>query len=254
MIGIIGGSGFEALLENAEKIKIDTPYGHPSDEISTGMIAGRKVAFLPRHGAKHTIPPHSINFRANIHALKELGCERVIAVCAVGSLNEDFMPGNFVVPDQFIDLGKYVATYSDVGNVFHVSMADPFCPELNKALIEAGKAMDAKMHDRGTYLSISGPQFSTRAASGMYRNFADIIGMTGASEAILAREKEMCFSILATISDYDIWSEKPVDLEEVKTTVSENFEQAKKLIEKAVSKIPESRRCGCGNALKNARF
>lgn len=254
MIGVIGGTGVydPELLENSKQIKVSTPFGSPSDLITVGFIKNKEIAFIPRHGSKHTIPPHLINNKANIWALKELGVKRIIATCATGSLQEKYKPGEIVVVDQFIDFGKNVETFYEGAKFYHVSMADPFCPELRTILINIIKELKIPMHDTGTYLRISGPQFSTRASSRMYRMFADLIGMTGVSEAILSRELGLCFSIISTITDYDVWAEKPVSAAEIKKVMAENLENVRKIIELAILKIPEQRLCNCKDALKGA--
>ncbi|MFH1545332.1 MAG: S-methyl-5'-thioadenosine phosphorylase [archaeon] len=254
MIGLIGGTGVydPKMLKNAEEKEIETPFGKPSDSITVGELNGRKIAFLPRHGSKHSIPPHKINFRANIWALKELGCERVLATCACGSLKKELKPGTIVFPDQFIDWGKEVTTFYDEGKVYHVWMADPFCKEMGKELIETAKKLKLDFHEKGTYLRISGPQFSTRAASKMYSQSADLIGMTGVPEAILCREKEMCFSIIATITDYDVCLGSFTQFKDIKKTMKQNLDNTKKLIEEVVPLIPEKRECECSNSLEGA--
>ncbi len=253
-IGIIGGTGVydPELLEDRKEIKVYTPFGETSDLITVGFLKEKKIAFIPRHGSKHTIPPHKVNFRANIWAMKELGVRRIIASCATGSLQENFKPGDIVIVDQFIDFGKNVETFYEGGKFYHVSLADPFCPELRDILIETTKELKITVHDKGTYLRIAGPQFSTRAASRMYRSFADLIGMTGIPECILSRELELCFAIISTITDYDVWAEKPVNFEEIKNTMAKNVENLRKIIETAVSKIPKERTCPCKDALKGA--
>lgn len=254
MIGIIGGTGVydPELLENAKKIRVSTPYGATSDLITTGFLKGKKIAFIPRHGSNHTIPPHRVNVRANIFALKELGVERIISTCATGSLQEKYKPGEIVVVDQFIDFGKNIETFYDEGRFYHIGMAEPFCPELRDTIINAAKKFGISHHEKGTYLRISGPQFSTIAASNMYRKFADIIGMTGVSEAILSREKEICFATIATITDYDVWIGKPTDFEEMKIVMARNIQNTKRILEEAISKIPEKRACPCKDSLKGA--
>jgi 5'-methylthioadenosine phosphorylase len=254
MIGIIGGTGVydPDMLENTEKIKMHTPYGTTSDSIIKGFMHDKEVAFLSRHGSNHTIPPHKVNFRANIWALKELGVTRIIATCASGSLQENYKPGEIIIPDQFIDFGKSVQTFYDEGRFYHVGMAEPFCPELRDLLVRTAKQFGIPYHEKGTYLRIAGPQFSTIAASNMYRKFADIIGMTGVPEAILSREKELCFAIIATITDYDVCIGKPTDFEEMKNVMAKNIHNTKKLIDEVVSRIPEERTCPCKDALKGA--
>jgi len=254
MIGIIGGTGIydPELLEDVKQIEAKTPYGAMSDFITTGFLKGKKIAFIPRHGSRHTIPPHNVNVKANVFAMKELGVKRIISTCATGSLQEKYKPGDIVIVDQFIDFGKRIETFYEEKKVYHVSMADPFCPELRKIFIETTKQLNIPVHEKGTYLRIAGPQFSTRAASKMYRNFADLIGMTGVPEVILARELEICPCIISTITDYDVWAEKPVSMEEIKNTMAKNIENLKKIIENAIPKIPEERQCSCKDSLRGA--
>lgn len=253
-IGIIGGTGVydPDILEDVKQIKLYTPFGSPSDLITIGFLKGRKIAFIPRHGSSHTIPPHKLNNHANIWAMKELGVTRIISTCATGSLQENYKPGDIVIVDQFVDWGKTVETFYEEGKFYHVSLADPFCPELRKILIETAKELNIPVHEKGTYLRISGPQFSTRAASKMYRNFADMIGMTGIPECILSRELEICHAIISAITDYDVWSEKPVSFDEIKKTMAKNMYNLKKIIETVIPKIPKERVCPCKDALKGA--
>jgi 5'-methylthioadenosine phosphorylase len=253
-IAIIGGTGVfnTDLLEGKREVRVSTPYGSPSDSITLGTFKGRKLAILPRHGKGHTIPPHRINSRANIYALKQLGISRIFALAAVGSLKEDFKSGEVVIPDQFIDWGKQVHTFYDEGKFYHVSMADPFCPELNRLLTQTARSLKIPVHEKGTYVRIEGPQFSTRAASRMYRQFGDIIGMTCIPEAILAREKEMCLSVIATVTDYDVWAERPVNYEEIKSVMRKNIANTEKILENVIPKIPAERKCACKDALKGA--
>lgn len=253
-IGIIGGTGVYSpdLLENPERVKVHTPYGTTSSLITTGTLGGRRIAFLFRHGEEHTTPPHRINFRANIWALKKLGCMRVLATCACGSLKDELNPGGMVFPDQFVDLSRSVHTFYDEGKFYHVGMAEPFCPELRDLLVKTADESGIRSHSKATYLKIDGPQFSTRAASNMYRGFADIIGMTGVPEAILCRELEMCFAIIATVTDYDSWIGKATDFSEMKETMAGNLENTKRVLEAVVPRIPGERSCGCKDALKGA--
>ncbi|MFH1210239.1 MAG: S-methyl-5'-thioadenosine phosphorylase [archaeon] len=254
-IGIIGGTGVYSseLLKNVEEIKVYTPYGAPSDLIRVGDFKGRKIAFLFRHNQNHIIPPHKINFRANIWALKNLGVSRVLATAATGSLKDDYKSGEVVIPDQFVDFSKKVHTFYNGGQFYHVSLADPFCSELRKLLVESTKNLRIPMHEKGIYLKIDGPQFSTRAASNMYRQFADLIGMTCVPEAILCRELEMCFGIIATITDYDVWADKPVNFEEIKKVMNKNLENTKKILEETITKMPKERKCECKNSLEGAK-
>jgi len=254
-IGIIGGTGIydPGMFRNADEVWIDTDYGDPSAPYFIGQFEGKRVAFLPRHGKGHKIPPHDINFRANISGFEKLGVTRILASCATGSLKEEYKPGDIVIIDQFIDWKKTRITFYDTGDVTHVSLADPFCPELRKVLIESCEKLGIRYHDRGTYLCIEGPRFSTRTESKMFRNFAELIGMTGVPEAILAREKEICFAIIATITDYDVWAEKPVDVEEIVKVMKESENKVKEILKETIRNIPEERRCFCKDALKGAK-
>ncbi|MEM3130624.1 MAG: S-methyl-5'-thioadenosine phosphorylase, partial [Nitrososphaerota archaeon] len=215
---------------------------------------GIKIAFIPRHGEKHSIPPHSINYRANIWALKEIGVERILAPSAVGSLQENIKPGDFVIPDQFIDRtwGR-AGTFYDGGQVCHISMADPFCPELANIIYDTALNLGLRIHKNGTYVCIQGPRFSTRAESKLFRSWgAHIIGMTLIPEVNLAREVRMCYSTIAMVTDYDVWAEKPVSAEEVVKTMNENVEKVKKLLANLIPKIPIERRCNCSKYLDEA--
>ena len=255
-IGIIGGSGVydPGLFEEVEEVKVYTPFGAPSSLISLGTYRGVKVAFIPRHGRGHTIPPHRVNYRANIWALRELGVKRVIASSAVGSLREDYKPGDFVIPDQFIDrTRKRFDTFYEGGQLCHISSADPFCPQLREFFIGLTKELGFQVHDRGTYVCIEGPRFSTRAESRLFRSWgADIIGMTLYPECVLAREAELCYVSVAMVTDYDVWAERPVSTEEVIRTMRSNAEKFKKLIMEAIPRIPKERTCDCQHALKDA--
>lgn len=255
-IGIIGGSGIyeSGIIEDVEEVKVYTPYGRPSDLISVGHYKNRKIAFLPRHGRKHQIPPHKLPFRANIWAFKELGVERIISASAVGSLQEDFKPSEFVVLDQFIDRTKDRGdTFYDGGQVCHISTADPFCPELRETFIKSAKEMKLPFHERGTYVCIQGPRFSTRAESKLFRSWgANVIGMTLFPEVALAREVGMCYASVAMITDYDVWAEKPVTAREVIRTMTQNVANFRRLLMETIPKIPKERRCPCKEALKEA--
>lgn len=252
-IGLIGGTGVydPALLENAEQIKVYTPYGATSSPVTVGMFKGMKIAFIARHGLNHTIPPHKVNWRANIYALAELGVSRILATCATGSLKEDYAPGAIVIPDQFIDFSKSVHTFYDEGKFCHVGLAEPFCAELRQLIIKEAKELALPLKETGTYLRIEGPQFSAKAASNMYRQFADLIGMTGVPEAILSREKEICFAIIATITDYDVWKSSS-SFGEIKKVMAQNIENTKKILEAVIPKIQKERKCACKDALKGA--
>lgn len=256
-IGIIGGTGVydPGLFGDRREVKIHTPYGEPSDLVTIGEHSGARVAFIPRHGRGHRIPPHKINSRANIWALKQLGVRRIIAPSAVGSLQNPYRPGDIAIPDQFIDFTrKRDYTYYDGGQVCHISVADPFCPELRGIAIERARKLKFALHDKGTYVCIEGPRFSTRAESRFFRDIikAEIIGMTLVPEVVLAREAEICYVSVATITDYDVWADRPVSSAEIMETLAKNIEKTKRLIAELVPAIPAKRKCGCGNALQGA--
>jgi 5'-methylthioadenosine phosphorylase len=257
-IGVIGGSGLYEMegLKDIKQVRVETPFGEPSDEIVLGSLGGRRLAFLPRHGRGHRILPSEINYRANIYAMKKLGVGRIISVSAVGSMKEEIAPGHIVVPDQFYDLTKNrVSTFFGEGIVAHVGFADPVCHELSYVLYEAGVKAGATMHKGGTYICMEGPQFSTRGESRVYRQWGvDVIGMTNVTEAKLAREAEICYATLALATDYDCWheTEEDVTLEAVVAIINKNVETAKAIIRGAVSDIPVTRACPCSEALKFA--
>lgn len=254
-IGIIGGTGVydPYLLKNVRKIKVTTPYGTPSDEITLGELAGRKVAFINRHGPGHSIPPHLVNSRANIWVLKHLGVSRIIAPGAVGSLKEEYKPGDIVITDQFVDFTKQRQySFYQGGKVYHVSLADPFCNELRKVLFDTGEALNLPVRERGTYVCIEGPRFSTRAESKMFQSFGDIIGMTLVPECQLAREAEICYAAINTVTDFDVWAEKPVSTEEILRTMKESIDKVRSLLIETILKVPSERNCSCKDALKEA--
>ncbi len=253
-IGIIGGSGLYNIMENVKKVDVETPYGKPSDMIEIGEISGIEVAFIPRHGKKHNIPPHMVNYHANIWALKKLGVERVIGLNAVGSLRDDYRPGDIVIPDQFIDFTrKRRLTYYDGPDVYHISMADPFCNDISNITYHAGLDLGYNIHSSGTYVCIEGPRFSTRSESKMFRQFGDIIGMTLVPEINLADELAMCYGMIATVTDYDVWSEKPVDVNEVINIMRQNEEKVPKILSRVIPKIHDQRNCKCSLRLENAK-
>ncbi len=257
-IGIFGGTGIydSGILENAQEIIVDTPYGKPSDSITIGIFKGRKIAFLPRHGKKHTTPPHMINYRANIWAFKELGVTRIIAPSAVGSLKEEIEPEHFALPTQFLDFTKSrKGSFSELGRVIHISVADPFCPELQSSILKVVKEQGFPIHQDCTYVCIEGPRFSTKAESKFYRSTgSDIIGMTLVPECQLAREAQMCYASISTVTDYDVWAEKPVTAKEVLETLSKNVERTKKILTDLISQIPKTRSCSCSKALAESEF
>jgi 5'-methylthioadenosine phosphorylase len=258
MVGVMGGSGLYEMegLEDVQTVSLKTPFGDPSDSFVVGRLEGVKIAFLPRHGKGHRISPSSLNFRANIYAMKVLGVQWIIGVSAVGSMKESIHPGNMVIPDQFIDrtTGR-VNTFFNDGVVGHVSFADPVCPVLSEILFRAGKEVGATVQKGGTYLCIEGPQFSTRAESRLYRSWGvDIIGMTNIPEAKLAREAEICYATIAFATDYDCWHEEAGDVSigEVLRILAQSTKVAKSAIRSAVPKLPEKRACVCATALKTA--
>ena len=257
-IGIIGGSGLYHMpgLTNVRTEQISTPFGDPSDWLTLGDLAGRKVAFLARHGRGHNILPSDINFRANIYSMKQLGVSAILSVSAVGSLKEEHRPGTFLVPDQFIDR-TYArrSTFFGPDIVAHVSMADPVCPEIGDVLIAACGTNDVKASRGGTYVCMEGPQFSTLAESNLYRSWgADVIGMTNLQEAKLAREAEICYATLAMVTDYDCWhpGHDSVTIEQIVEVMNQNNASALKVLQTAVGALPSKRSCHCQSALKNA--
>ncbi len=259
-IGIIGGSGLydPTFVQDAKEIKVHTPYGSPSDSIIVGYAGNKKVAFLPRHGRGHKIPPHNVNYRANIWAMKELGVKKLIGVSAVGSLDLSIKPGDFVVPDQFVDMTKGIRkhTFFEGPVVAHVSMADPFCNYLRRLIVKEAKDAGLRLHEKGTYLCIEGPRFSTRAESSIWHNVykADIIGMTLVPEVNLACEAEMCYATIGMVTDYDVFAEIPVTAEEVEETMAKNLKNVKELINRVIEDIDpnENGECSCCGALKRA--
>jgi len=261
MIGVIGGSGVYQIdgLEGASWVKVKTPWGKPSDQILVGRLGGLPMAFLPRHGRGHVETPSSLNYRANIDALKRLGCTDIVAISAVGSLREDFAPGDFVLVDQYIDRTfAREKSFFGPGCVAHVSLAHPTCARLSGICAEAARNAGAKVHDGATYLAMEGPQFSTRAESLMYRQWgADVIGMTGMPEANLAREAELCYASVAMVTDYDCWREghDAVDVQQVIATLVANAGRAKALVTALPGLVaPVRAPCpqGCDHALSHA--
>ena len=256
-IGVIGGSGLYDMegLTQIKTVRMVTPFGKPSDEYIIGTLHGKRIAFLPRHGRGHRIMPTDINYRANIYGMKKLGVERIISVSAVGSMKEEIKPGDIVIPDQFYDHTKHRrSTFFGNGIVAHVGMADPVCADLRRILSEAGTKVGATVHSGGTYLCMEGPQFSTRAESLIYRTWnVDVIGMTNATEAKLAREAEICYSTIALATDYDCWhhSEETVTVEAVLAVMKHNIETSKSMIREAVRMLSGSHFCVCGEALRN---
>jgi 5'-methylthioadenosine phosphorylase len=255
-IGIIGGTGLydPKLFKNAEEVTVETPYGAPSDAITVAELKGRHVAFLPRHGKKHTIRPTDVNSRANIFALKKLGVQHILASSTVGSLREEYKPGDVVFIDQFIDrTTRREQSFYTENKVCHISMAEPMCPELRKILISTARKAKISAQNKGTYVCIEGPRFSTKAESRMFRSWnADVVGMTLVPECVLAREAEVCYASIAMVTDYDVWKDHPVSVEIILKTMKANLENVKKILTAAIAKIPEERSCECKTALKSA--
>jgi 5'-methylthioadenosine phosphorylase len=257
-IGVIGGSGIYAMggLTDAREVRVKTPLGDPSDVIVLGQLEGKRVAFLARHGRGHRILPSEINFRANVYAMKLLGVERIISVSAVGSLQEDLRPGEFLVPDQFVDRTKLrVSTFFGDGLVAHVAFDKPTCAQVSGVLADASVHCAVKVHRRGTYVCIEGPQFSTLAEAYMHHQLRfEVIGMTNVTEAKLAREAEICYGSLAMITDYDCWHPEhdSVTYSQIIATLNQNSENAQRVLREAVRAMPEERSCKCGSALQHS--
>jgi 5'-methylthioadenosine phosphorylase len=259
-IGVFGGSGLYALLEDAREVKVATPYGEPSDVVTIAEVAGRRVAFLPRHGRTHRLPPHRINYRANVWAMKSLGVEWVFGPCAAGSLQPHVRPGEFVVCDQFVDrTTARIDTFADGPIVTHVAGADPYCPTLRPLAVETAKALGIPVHDRGTVVVIQGPRFSTRAESRWFQSQGwEVINMTNYPECILARELEMCYVNVSLITDYDVGVEgdpdvAPVTQAAVMQVLQQNNEKFRQLLFAVMERLPRVRTCSCATALAHAR-
>ncbi|MGA2489680.1 MAG: S-methyl-5'-thioadenosine phosphorylase [Anaerolineales bacterium] len=257
-LAIIGGSGLYSMsgLTDTRENDIITPFGKSSAPVVIGTLEGRRVAFLARHGVGHHITPTEVPYRANIYALKALGVERIVSINACGSLRQDFAPGDIVIPDQLFDnTRERPRTFFGEGLVAHVGVADPFCPELSTVLEAAVQATGATVHHGGAFVIIEGPRFSTRAESNAYRLWGmSLVGMTAAPEAFLAREAEICYSVMAHVTDYDVWhiSEAPVTVEMVVKTLNQNIAIAQQAIRNLLQMLSEKRTCSCENALSTA--
>src|SRR6267142_85221 len=257
-VGIIGGSGLYTMpgLVGTREIRVKTPFGDPSDGIVIGTLEGKRVAFLARHGRGHRILPSEINFRANICAMKQLGVERIISASAVGSLQEDLRPGEFLIADQFVDRTKNRAsTFFGGGLVAHVTFDKPTCGQVSAVLADASVTCGVKVHPRGTYVCIEGPQFSTLAEAHVHRQLRfEVIGMTNVTEAKLAREAELCYATIAMITDYDCWhpEHESVTASQIIATLNQNAENAQRVLRSAVRTLPAERSCKCGSALQHA--
>jgi 5'-methylthioadenosine phosphorylase len=257
-IGVIGGSGFYSLLDDAEEIDVATPYGKPSDKITLGRIGSRSVAFIPRHGRDHGFPPHRIPYRANLWALRTLGVRQVLAPNAVGSLRAEYGPGTLVIPDQLVDrTAGRAQTYYDAGGAVHVSFADPYCPSGRAVAVTTARESGWETVDGGTLVVIEGPRFSTRAESQWFAGAGwSIIGMTGHPEAVLARELALCYTSLALVTDHDAGVEagEGVTHEEVMAFFAANVERMRSLVGGIVEALPAERTCPCGSAVDGIKL
>jgi 5'-methylthioadenosine phosphorylase len=258
ILGVIGGSGLYEMagMSNVRRVTVRTPFGDPSDALTVGELEGRTLAFLPRHGKGHRLPPSRINFRANIYAMKKIGATAVISISAVGSMKEGIRPGDIVIVDQFYDHTKSrQGTFFDDGVAGHITFADPVCPVLSGAAYAAAKKAVKRVHRGGTYFCIEGPAFSTRAESGIYRKWCvDVIGMTNLPEAKLAREAELCYATIALATDYDCWHEsrEDVSVETILSILRSNVENSKEIVREVARRLPLSGKCRCGESLKFA--
>ncbi len=258
ILGVIGGSGLYQMkdLNILETVSVETPFGDPSDKVVIGELSGARIAFIPRHGVGHRIPPSEINFRANIFAMKKLGVEKIISVSAVGSMKEEIVPGHFVIPDQFIDrTHRRISTFFSSGIVGHVSFADPICKDLAGVCAEASRRAGTTVHEGGTYICIEGPQFSSRAESLLYRSWnVEVIGMTNVTEAKLAREAGICYATVALATDYDCWHEghDEVTLEAILEIMHQNVDKAQTMLKEAVALLKDAPDCAWSNAAENA--
>jgi 5'-methylthioadenosine phosphorylase len=257
-LAVIGGSGLYSMpgLEDISTYDISTPFGLPSAPIVVGNLEGRQVAFLARHGIGHHISPSEINYRANIYALKQLGVERIVSISACGSLREDYAPGEIVIPDGLFDLTRdRKRSFFGEGLVAHVSVADPFCTDLSASLYQAVEATGVAVHPSGALITVEGPRFSTRAESNVFRSWGmAIIGMTTSPEAFLAREAELCYAVMAHVTDYDVWhfSEEPVTVSQVIEVLNRNTAYAQQAVRNLVRNLDPSRTCDCPHALASA--
>lgn len=256
---MFGGSGFYSFLDDIREVEVDTPWGEPSAPISIGTVGDRPVAFLPRHGTKHQFPPHVVPYRANLWAMKQVGVERILGPCAVGSLQPDVKPGDFVVCDQLVDktYGR-PTTFYDGPETTHVSFADPYCPTMRQVIVDRSRELGISTQDRGTVVVIEGPRFSTRAESKSFASEGwEVINMTQFPEALLARELEICYANISLVTDYDVGVEGEIEAvshEAVIKVFQENNERLRDLLFAAIAAMPETRDCPCATALANARF
>jgi 5'-methylthioadenosine phosphorylase len=257
-LAVIGGSGLYNMPDLKDPLEqdVETPFGKPSAPILVGTLEGVRVAFLARHGQGHRFSPSEVNYRANIYALKALGVERIISISACGSLREDFVPGEIVIPDGLFDFTRdRKRTFFEGNCVVHLSIPDPFCPELSQWLYQAVREAGVGVHMGGSFITIEGPRFSTRAESNLFRTWGmSLIGMTSSPEAFLAREAEMCYAVMAHVTDYDVWhiSEEPVTVEQVIQILNRNTHQAQQAVRSLVRNLVKTRGCRCGQALATA--
>ena len=254
-VALIGGSGISSVFhgEATTSHRVSTPWGAPSAPIEEGRIGKLKVLFLARHGVGHTIPPHRINYRANVDAVRQLGAQAIVTVSSVGSLKDDLSPGEFVLPNQFVDFTRQrPTTYFDGGRVYHVSLADPFCPDLLNHATAAGRDTGNAFHEGKTYVCVEGPRFSTRAESRFFRSLADVIGMTLVPEVTLARERGLCYACLAMVTDFDVWAERPVDTQQILDVMARNSKRMQKVLESFIPRLAGTPSCHCADALEEA--
>jgi len=253
-LAIIGGTGLEDLLEDARKARIGTPYGF-TPPISTGEIDGKPLAFLPRHGVHHSIPPHRVNYQANVYALHQMGVERIIATNAVGAIDPKFRPGNLVVPHDLVDFTKFRrSTFYNDAPVTHVDMSQPYCPEVRESLIRAAKEHGAQVWDRGVYVCTEGPRYETPAEIAMFRRLGcDVVGMTGAPEAMLARELEMCYATLCLVSNMAAGMQKRLSASKVGGVARKRMSVIQQILREAVKNLSQERGCPCVHVLEDAR-
>ena len=254
-VAIIGGSGLEALLENMEQIRVGTPYGLPPP-LSIGEVGGKRVAFLPRHGLHHSVPPHKVNYRANIYALFEMGVKRIVATNAVGAINVDFKPGDLVVPHDLVDFTKLRRlSFYDDAPVTHVDFSEPFCPQVRASLIKTTEEHGVQAWDRAVLVCTEGPRFETPAEIEMFRRLGcDVVGMTVVPEAVLARELEMCYAALCFVSNMAAGIQQRLTAQEVAEVAKEKMLIIEQNLRETIEHLPESRQCPCSHALKDARF
>ncbi len=257
-LAVIGGSGLYEMpgLKDAQAHDLTTPFGKPSAPVVVGMLEDQPVAFLARHGLGHHISPSEVNYRANIYALKSLGVERIVSISACGSLREDYTPGQIVIPDQVFDFTRNrKRTFFGEGLVAHIGVADPFCPELSRLVYQATQDTGVSVHQGGTFITIEGPRFSTRGESNVFRSWGmSLIGMTTSPEVFLAREAEICYAVMAHVTDYDVWhtSEQPVTVEMVIEILNRNTQVAQQAVRLLARNLPSARLCECSHTLANA--